>query len=892
MTKKLTIAFFLLWSATGLAQTRLPLFFADEFANNFNGWAVWNNPGSGMWFWNGSYHMEIRKDYNQPVRFWGEAVTFDPGRDFAIETKITYRTGNKTYPDHSYWLQWGAKPDGRESFSFGIYPDGRFEYGRTADGRWTVLTERTVASAHIKTGDNSTNTLRVERKKDDLLLFINGVQVHKAKYEPFHSSNKAVAFQGCGRIELDIDYLRIYQEPAAPGNPYFGLKGLYPKFTALPQDAKTYANGYLYSGRVEGDCREGEGRYVTIQKVANQNGSGYHLQYWYFQGRFSENGRKFSGKRYSKWIPLTLEKNEFRFKDGAVNVADLEQEAYNGFTGEFIILPTNSGYKDLPAFVLQGKGERDLCAMEKFKWKSISGHYHNYSAAYLTIDYDGTRKFTGLVLDYQPVLGVMDYGNGDKYEGAWLNEKYFGPGRLTKNGQVLEGIWNGGEQPASVEKVFIPDAALLLKAAVNHAQNLPVDLKLNPFHFAGDWDNHFAGGIYNEAGEAVGMNFSGTGFIYGDNKNIYFGGFKNGQPDGTGFYRVQRGQDGAYQGGPNVYAGKFENGYFLAGHSRHKTKTDKGLADKQATTPIFPGVPELLPAARLIAAGKAKEGEEQFLSLAGSGHDEAAYWLGKLYQDGVALPKDINKAVLHYRASAERGFMPSLIALGLIYGNGTDGVAVDQNRAMELLKRGAAIPVSPDVSQASVDYCRGNYFVLKYPFLRFEQAVKYSLADEANPASELAKVIAAEQGKYLAAQKKQAEQQQAYAAAVEENRILNNKLGWIKGTHRQNLKTKWIYHVSPNRPLYEGNLVEISIQYHDTKQTDYFYERLEALLDENLYKQVGIKRCDTCQGKGYTSKSYNRTVADYEYTLGKKIVQTTTHNNACGVCGGCGLVPR
>ncbi len=890
MAKKAPFVLFVLCSAAVPAHASLPLFFADEFENNTNGWAVWNNPATGTWVSNGSYHMDVRSDVNQTVRNWNEPLCFDPGRDFVIETRMTYIRGNTANRDHSYWLQWGANPTGQESYSFGIYPDGRFEYGRTANGRWTPLTVPAVTSAQIKTGENSTNTLRVERKKDDLLLFINGVQVHKTRYEPFHRSNKAVTFQGCGRIELEVDYLRIYQEPAAPGNPFSGVKGLYPKFTSLPKDAKTYGDGYLYAGSVEGSDRDGEGTYVTIQKAGNTHSP--HLQYWFFKGRFSENGRKFSGKRYSKSIPLTLEKNELRFKDGAVDVSDLDKGAYNGFTGEFIVLPTTSGYKDLSAFVLQGKGERDLWAMEKFKWMGCSGYYHQYSATYLSIDYDGTKKFTGLVLDYQPVLGVMDYGNGDKYEGAWLGEKYFGPGRLTKNGQVLEGIWNGGDQPASVEKVFIPDAALLLKAAANRAHNLPVDLKLNPFYFAGNWDNQFAGRIYNVQGETVGAGFSGTGFMYGDSKHLYFGGFKDGRPDGTGFYRVNRGVDGAYKEGINVYAGKFENGYFLSGHSRHKSKTDRGLADRDSATRIFPGIAELLPGARLIAAGKFKEGEQLWLAISGGGTSEVGYWLGKLYQDGIAVTKDITKALGHYAASAEKNFMPSLIALGLIYGNGSDGIAADPIKAMGFLKRGAAMPVSSEVSQESVDYCVRNYLVLKYPFLRFDQAEKFSLADESNPTSELAKLIAAEQAKLQAEQQKKADQQRAFAKAQEEKRIANNKLGGIKGTYRQNLKTKWIYYVSPNRPLYNGNLVETSIQYQDTKQTDYFYERLEALLDGSLYKEVGAKRCDTCQGKGFTSRSYNRTVADYEYTLGKKIVQTTTHRDACGVCGGCGLVPR
>lgn len=876
---------------TAPARALPPLHFEDDFSNNSSNWAVWDNPGSGMWFRNGHYHAEIRSDYNQPSRIWNDVGFIDPARDFALETKITYVTGNHQNPNQSYWVQWGASSDANDFYAFGIYPDGRFQYGKLAGGKWIALTGATAAPA-VKAGEGSTNVLLVERKKNDLYFSINGTRVHQTKYEAFNPTHKCVAFQGNGRIEFDVDYLRIFQEPAAPGNPYYGLKGLYPKFTSFKKDAKTHGYGYLYAGAVEGNAREGEGVYLTIQKLSGNNGP--YLQYWCYKGRFSDNGRKFSGRRYSKWFPLTLQKDDYQGKDGPVNLADFEKDWYNGFSGEFIVLPTVNGYRDLPSFIIQGKGDRDLWAVDQFKWKACAGHYHWGEPAYLVINYDGTRTFTGLVdPNYRPVLGVMDYGNGDKYEGAWLNDQYYGPGRLTKGGQVQEGIWNGNNRLTSAEKVFIPGPELLLKAVSNHGRNLPVDLKLNPFSFADGWDNHFAAGVFDERGGAAGEKFTGPVLIYSDNKHLYFGGLKQGKPDGTGYYRLQRRDDGAYKAGPNVYTGGFENGYFLTGHSLHKTKSGTASADKPATTPVFPGAVELLPATRLIATGKTREGEEQLSALAAQGNSEAGYWLGKLYMEGVALTKNTAKALALYQASADKDYLPSIIALGLVYGNGTDGVPADRNKAITLLRRGAMIPESAGYSQTSVDYCRGNYFVLKYPFLRFEQAVKFSLADETNPASELGRVLAVEKEKFAAAERQQAEQARAQAKAREEFTVSNNKHGWIKGTYLQNLKTKWIYQVSPNRPLYTGNLVEITIRFEDTKQTDYVYERLDALLNESLYKKVAAtKRCDHCQGKGFTSRSYNRTVADYEYTLGKKIVQTTTHRDACGNCGGCGLTPR
>lgn len=891
MSRKLPLRLGLLLSLALPASALPPIAFEDDFSNNSSNWAVWNNSGSGMWFRNGTYHMEVRGDFNQPSRIWREAPFIDPTRDFAIETRMTYLTGNTQNPYCSYWVEWAVNPNGNDFHTFGIYADGRFQYGKRVNNQWIPLMDA-IRSPAVRAGDNSTNVLTVERRKAKLYFSINGTPVHEAAYEPFNPSHKAIAFQVDRQLQAEVDYLRIYQEPAAPGNPFFGTKGLYPKFTSLNKDAKLYGNGYLFSGGVEGNVQDGEGLYVTIQKLNGNNGP--YLQYWYFKGRFSDGGRKFTGGRYSKSIPLTLEKNDYRSKDGTVQVSDPEKNAYNGFTGDFVIVPMQGGYKDLPSFVLQGRGERDLWAIDQYKWKGCSGVYHGYEAVFLSIDYDGTRKFTGLVAPgYRPLFGVMDYGNGDRYEGGWLNDQYFGPGRLTKNGQVQEGLWTATGQLASAEKVFIPDVATLHKVASNPGRNVPFDLKLNPFNFAGGWENNFAVKIFDEKGEVVGEDFTGTGVAFSNNRNLYIGEFKNGRPEGTGCYRVDRAAEGNFGAGPNVYAGAFENGFFLSGVAWHKTKSDKGLANVQSTTPVFRGAQELRPAARLLASGRAKEGEEQLAALSSQGNSEAGYWLGKLHQDGVAVPKNIGKALGYYQASADKNYLPSIIALGQIYGNGKEGVAADRAKAMVLMRKGAELKPGAEFSAESIDYCRGNYFVLKYPFLTFDRAVKFSLADEGNPASELGRVLAAESEKFAAAERQKAAQAKAQADAREEFRISTNKLGWIKGTYLQNLKTKWIYHVSPNRPLYEGNLVEISIRFEDTKLTEYVYEKLENLLNEGIYKKVvAVKRCDPCQGRGVISRSYSRTVADYEYTLGKKIVQTTTHRDACGNCGGCGLVSK
>ncbi len=125
--------------------------------------------------------------------------------------------------------------------------------------------------------------------------------------------------------------------------------------------------------------------------------------------------------------------------------------------------------------------------------------------------------------------------------------------------------------------------------------------------------------------------------------------------------------------------------------------------------------------------------------------------------------------------------------------------------------------------------------------------------------------------------------------------VLKRRLFKVQGykNYVYNTKTKGVYLVVPDKPLYEGNLVRLDALNDDPKWNMEVYEKLENLENTELYKTSILKpkSCNHCNGKGYISNSFKRTVADYEYTTGKKLVETTTLTNSCQNCGGCGLVP-
>jgi len=123
--------------------------------------------------------------------------------------------------------------------------------------------------------------------------------------------------------------------------------------------------------------------------------------------------------------------------------------------------------------------------------------------------------------------------------------------------------------------------------------------------------------------------------------------------------------------------------------------------------------------------------------------------------------------------------------------------------------------------------------------------------------------------------------------------VLKRRLSNFYGKYVYNNTTKGIYYVELNMPLYTGDLVKMKALHNDKKNEMEVYEKLTALEDNTLYNILnGYKSCTICGGKGFFESSGQRTVADYEYTTGKKLVETTYNKSGCSHCGGCGLMPQ
>lgn len=196
-------------------DTRMPknniqssLILDENFDNNNSKWNVWENESSAAQIANGNYKVINKVSNNLATWLSVPALSYDQTKDFSIETKIFLKTTETGNPNDSYWLLWGIGNNARDFYAFGIYPEGKFQYGKLVNNVWDAKAGY-KPSAAINAGINKANVLRVEKRGDTINFFINGIQVYRASYEKFDKNFAGVGYQFNNKKILDIDYLRI-----------------------------------------------------------------------------------------------------------------------------------------------------------------------------------------------------------------------------------------------------------------------------------------------------------------------------------------------------------------------------------------------------------------------------------------------------------------------------------------------------------------------------------------------------------------------------------------------------------------------------------------------------------------------------------------------------------
>lgn len=187
----------------------LSILLNENFDNNSNKWSEWDNEGSSSKVINGNYQFTAKQNYNY-ASWLGFPYLSNSTNDFAIETQIFLHNTETGNPNDSYWLLWGLGNNGKDFYAFGIYPTGKFQYGKQINGNWDGKLG-TMYSPFINVGANKVNVLRIEKKNDSISFYINGNKVHKTNYEVFNDTHAAIGFQINNKKKVDIDYLKIFK---------------------------------------------------------------------------------------------------------------------------------------------------------------------------------------------------------------------------------------------------------------------------------------------------------------------------------------------------------------------------------------------------------------------------------------------------------------------------------------------------------------------------------------------------------------------------------------------------------------------------------------------------------------------------------------------------------
>lgn len=172
--------------------------FEERFDDNNRDWKEFSNNNAQFAVTNNSYVMESR------IEGWWfstKPITINQDEDFRIECSLKKIAGVDNF---GYGLIWGLKDD-KNYYHFVITGEGLFGIARVQEGNYTYIIP--WATPNSINRYNSTNTLTVEKKGDQLQFLINESIVGKIKFEPFFGNR--VGFTVWNKQTINFDDLIV-----------------------------------------------------------------------------------------------------------------------------------------------------------------------------------------------------------------------------------------------------------------------------------------------------------------------------------------------------------------------------------------------------------------------------------------------------------------------------------------------------------------------------------------------------------------------------------------------------------------------------------------------------------------------------------------------------------
>jgi len=171
----------------------------EQFNNNSNNWLENDNDDTRYKVKYGKYYFKHKKNTSGYSTYISKY--FDSSKEFEIETKIEKISGVTNY---GYGLLWGKKD--KNSFRFYITGNGYYKIVRNVNGEEEQIIKWTKTS-EIKTGNGSSNTLKIKKQGNAYKFYINNRYVNQIDYEPLYGDKMGyVVFND---QEIAVDYLTV-----------------------------------------------------------------------------------------------------------------------------------------------------------------------------------------------------------------------------------------------------------------------------------------------------------------------------------------------------------------------------------------------------------------------------------------------------------------------------------------------------------------------------------------------------------------------------------------------------------------------------------------------------------------------------------------------------------
>lgn len=878
--KKIKVILFTFFCSSLSAYSQQTLIFEDNFENNTEGWFVDKN----QIVHGGVYELFPQPDYNKTWMEDKPPVQFKSSDNYMIEMKFSLIDHGS---NEGFSILFGNYKDHHQAYAT-YYPDGKFEFfKRNSDNTITSVS----GQIQIDLADTKNNiTMKVERKGAILIAYINDKMIYSLLYNKVDIADfRDIGFKNSAQLHTQLDYIKVYKEINLTPSNFTELNNVYPEFKKIEYNNSILYNGdVLFAGCADGDCENGKGTYIrVIVDESDRWQDEFKVRYQIYKGAFDSLNKKFIGKYFKKtcWVKGKGEKIVPTAKNNSVANLGIEELFHDG---EFWMYTKDYNRPEVYTMIPQGNFTSDEVAKYKYKFKKCSGVQYDSEALYAEIEYENGNVYKGLVdNDYKPIIGKLNYSNGEIYEGSFVNDTYEGVGRLTKQGKVIEGLYSAGNC-VKEQKAFIPSVELLKKAAQNFGASQAIEIVLNPLLVQKETEIKLTGKLYNTNGECVDTIRNGAGIFYGrfgDYGKIYVGEFKNNVPNGYGLALYKRAKSGVYPENWNYYSGNFTNGVLSDGRFKHKVESIYGgYFDYETNIKDIEIHPDLNQAMQLFSLGKIKEGLK-WIEDSQDKNAEAAYTLGMFYKVGVYYDVNIDKAFQLFEQAAKQGSILANLEIGKAYYAGAAPYQKDIEKAKIYFNVAAKTPPTNKKSESDLkNHVSYYYFITKYPKVPIDDLQKFSVLDENTQAFKDMLVLAEKM-------RLQQEEMAKQKAAEYEGNL--DKFNSIKSQILYSTITSGIYFVLPDRPMYAGNMVALTAYHYEGSKHYTVHEHIDNLKNSTKYKVIEkYGKCNACYGRGYNTSVTTGTVADYEFTLGVKIVREVRNTQLCNQCGGCGLVPR